>query len=481
MSSSSKQKTIDALRKGYTPVELSPKANLTNSYKNLFKPLVNRKDFNTFFELFETDDVILRAWSFLGIHHVLEENSVYQEDRIEKIQDIILKVLKDERDITYYGGSAELRTTLREHHVRRVCELDPKLNLKPALEYCSRFEKMNDSVVSDLIENIISKSADENIESLILRIASNTSVRDFHLKNQMVKSFENLSDKREVKNLSEITTLFKTYLKQIKENKITDQDFLKSVKSLQETIFRVGAILGLAIEEETLEFINSLKYPYSSLDLVAKRYENNEKFVSTILTKLKETKNPNFIAEILKAILVLKDKIDNWKEIIIENVKEFHIVDGFLIEDMQESNLINPKLILDMFNEGGQWSLEFIREFFDENSNLLEEWSEVKREFVKILEMPVEETNKMLLDKKEMIFKLIIDLQEKNLINYCLNNFKSFKDNKLKKLAVFPILKFGEDKILKELKEEMKKDADMAKFVLNFIDSLNRNEWKFFY
>ncbi|MCJ7648318.1 MAG: hypothetical protein MUP85_06870, partial [Candidatus Lokiarchaeota archaeon] len=418
---------------------------------------------------------------FLGLYYILEETSVYQDDRIQKIQQIIFEVLKDEREITYYGGSVELRTTLREHHVRRVCELDPKLNLKSALEYCSSFEKMNDSVVSDLIENIISKSADENIESLILRIASNTSVRDFHLKNQMVKSFENLSDKREVKNLGEITTLFKTYLKQIKENKITDQDFLKSVKSLQETIFRVGAILGLALEEETLEFINSLKYPYSSLDLVAKRYENNEKFVSTILTKLKETKNPNFIAEILKAILVLKEKIDNWKEIIIENVKEFHIVDGLLIEDMQESNLINPKLILDMFNEGGQWSLEFIREFFDDNPNLLEEWSEVKREFVKILEMSVGEKNEILLDKKEMLIKLIIDLQEKEMLFYCLNNFKMFNDSKLKKLAVFPILKFGDDNILQELKEEMKNDADMAKFVLNFIDSLNRNEWKFFY
>lgn len=297
----------------------------------------------------------------------------------------------------------------------------------------------------------------------------------------MVKSFENLSGKKEVKNLTEITTLFKKYLTQIKENKITDQDFLKSVKSLQESIFRVGALIGLALEEETLEFITSLKYPYNSLDIIAKRYKNNEKFVSTILVKLEENNNPNFISDILKAIMVLKEKVHNWKEIVIENVKKFQIVDGYLIEDMQESNLINTEFVLELFKEGEQWSLEFIREFFNENPKLLGNWLEVRDEFAKILDMPAEDKNKMLLDKKEMIIKLIIDLQEKELVNYCLDNFKMFNDNKLKKLAVFPVLKFGEDKILHELKDQMKKDTDMAKFVLDFIDSLNRNDWKFFY
>ncbi|HUX61995.1 MAG TPA: hypothetical protein VMV32_11835, partial [Ignavibacteriaceae bacterium] len=59
--------------------------------------------------------------------------------------------------------------------------------------------------------------------------------------------------------------------------------------------------------------------------------------------------------------------------------------------------------------------------------------------------------------------------------------FKMFNDSKLKKLAVFPVLKFGDERILQELKEEMKNNNDMAKFVLNFIDNLNRNDWKFFY
>ncbi|MHA1507345.1 MAG: hypothetical protein ACTSO6_01420 [Promethearchaeota archaeon] len=188
MSSSFNQRIIDKLMKGYAPVELSPKANLTSTYKSIFKPLVNRKDFNLLFELFDTNEVVLRAWSFLGLHHVLEETSVYEEERITQIQKIILGVLNDNREISYFGDKGELRTSLREHHVRRICELNKKLSFKPAFEYCLSFDKMTDSVVSDLIENVVSKTAVPNGESLILRLANNTGIRDFHSKNQMVKN-----------------------------------------------------------------------------------------------------------------------------------------------------------------------------------------------------------------------------------------------------------------------------------------------------
>ncbi len=484
MSSSSTQKIIDKLRKGYAPVELSPKANLTSAYKSIFKPLVNRKDFNLLFELFDTNEVILRAWSFLGLHHVLEETTVYEEERIKRIQEIILEVLNDYREISYFGDLVEIRTSLREHHIRRICELNKRLSFKPAFEYCLSFDKVTDSVVSDLIENVVSKTAAPNVEPLILRLANNTSIRDFHLKNQLVKSFENLSQEGDVTKLNEITNLFKSYLTQINEDKITAQEFLKNVKSLQENIFRIGAILGLSLEEETLEFVNSLRYPYGSLYLIAKRYYNNNKFVSIILRKLKESENPNFVSEILRAILVLKEKIENWEDLIVENVRNFQIVDGSLINDMQESNLIDQELIVNLLNEGDKWSLEFIREVLIDNPEMLEQWQDVKNEFIKILKLSTAKTSdeiNALLKKKEMILKLIIDLQVEELVTICLENLKSLEDKNLKKLAVFSILKFGEESLLLELKELMKKDNDLAKVVLNLIDSLDRNEWKFYY
>jgi hypothetical protein len=300
----------------------------------------------------------------------------------------------------------------------------------------------------------------------------------------MVKSFENLSQEGDISKLNEITTLFKSYLTQINEDKITDQEFLKNVKSLQENIFRVGAILGLSLEEETLEFVNSLRYPYASLYLIAERYYNNDKFLSIILRKLEESENPNFISEILKAILVLKENVENWEKIIVENVRNFQIVDGSLINSMQESNLINQELIVNLLNEGDKWSLEFIRESLIDNPGMLERWQDVKNEFIKILKHTIaknSEEKKALLKKKEMILKVIIDLQIEELVNFCLENLQSLEDKNLKKLAVFSILKFGEESLMLKLKEIMKKDTDLAKLVLNLIDSLNRNEWKFFY
>ncbi|MHA1193782.1 MAG: hypothetical protein ACTSP9_16100, partial [Promethearchaeota archaeon] len=197
--------------------------------------------------------------------------------------------------------------------------------------------------------------------------------------------------------------------------------------------------------------------------------------------KLEESKNPNFISEILKAILVLKEKIENWEDLIIKNVRKFQIVDGSLINDMQESNLINQELIVNLLNEGDKWSLEFIRESLIDNPEILEF---IKNEFIKILKLNTTKTSdekQALLKKKEMILKVIIDLQVEELVKICLENLQSFDDKNLKKLAVFSILKFGEESLMLEMKELMKKDTDLAKVVLNLIDSLDRNEWKFYY
>ena len=202
------------------------------------------------------------------------------------------------------------------------------------------------------------------------------------------------------------------------------------------------------------------------------------------MRKLEESENPNFISEVLKAILVLKEKIENWEEIIIKNVRNYQIVDVNLINYMQESNLIDQDLIVNLLNNGDKWSLEFIRESLIDNPEMLEQWQDVKNEFIKILKHTTAETSdekKKLLKKKEMILKLIIDLQIEDLIKICLENLHNLKDKNLIRLTAFSILKFGEENLLLELKELMKKDSDLAKVILNLIDSLDRNEWKFFY
>ncbi|MFX1355307.1 MAG: hypothetical protein ACFFGP_15240, partial [Promethearchaeota archaeon] len=124
--------------------------------------------------------------------------------------------------------------------------------------------------------------------------------------------------------------------------------------------------------------------------------------------------------------------------------------------------------------------LNFIREFLVNNPEILDNWKLLKNEFIRILNL-FEPTENNLEKKKELVLKLIIDLKEEDLVKYCLENFKFFEEENLKKLSLFPILKFGEESLLLKLKELMISNEDVAKFVKNFWNRLERNEWKFFY
>ena len=475
-----KEKVVNKLRKGYSPIEVSPKDELTSTFKNIFKPIVNRKDLDFFFDIFETNEAILRAWSFLGIYYILEETKIENEDKQLRLQNIILELLNDKREIYYYGGSSEIKTSLREHHVRRICELDNSLIFKPVLEYCKSFEGEIDNVIGELLEKVVAKSTDPSVEALILRYAKNISKGDYNLKTHIVKAFENLYQFIELKERNSMTELIKRYLSEIEEDKMSDQETLNIKLQFQKSIFRVTAILNLPFEEETLDFISRLKYPFDALDQIAKTYKNNDKFKTILLKKLGESTNPRLITDILVAILVLKENIENWKELIVDTMQKYQIVDGPLIVEMQESNLLNENMIISFFNSGDNWSLDFIREFLVNNSEILDNWKLLKNEFIRILNL-FESTENNLEKKKELVLKLIIDLKKEDLVKYCLENFKFFEDENLKKLSLFPILKYGEESLLLKLKELMISNKDVAKFVKNFWNRLKRNEWKFFY
>ncbi|MFX1354060.1 MAG: hypothetical protein ACFFGP_08885, partial [Promethearchaeota archaeon] len=382
-----KEKIINKLRKGYSPIEVSPKDELTSTFKNIFKPIINRKDLEFFLDLFDTNEVILRAWSFLGIYYILEETKIKQEDKQLKIQNIILELLNDKREVYYYGGSSEIRTSLREHHVRRICELNNSLIFKPVFEYCKSFEDDIDNVIGELLENVVAKSADPSIEALILRYAKKIDKGDYNLKTHIVKAFENLYQFIELKERNSITELFKRYLSEIEEDKVSDQETLNNKLLFQKNIYRVAATLNLPLEEETLNFISSLKYPFDSLDQIAKTYKNNDKFKNILLKKLDESTNPRLITDILMAILVLKENVENWKELIVDNMQKYQIIDGSLIVEMQESNLLNENMILIFFNSGDNWSLNFIREFLVNNPEILDNWKLLKNEFIRVLNL----------------------------------------------------------------------------------------------
>ena len=481
-----KEKIINKLREGYTPIELSPKEELTSIYKQAFKPLIDKKNLDIFFEAYDTNEVILRAWGFLGVYHILKEKKIVDERKRLKVQKIVLEVLGDKREIDYYGGTTEVRTPLREHHVRRICELDTSLIFEPVYKYCNSFEGEVDEVIVDLLENVLSKVSNPAIEPLLLKHAKKISKGELNMKIHIVNAFENLGKIIELKEIDAITELFKFFLNEIKQNKNNDQENLIKKKQLHKNILRVAAIIDLDLEEETLEFMDSLKYPYNSLNQIAKKYKTNKEFKSILLRKLKESDNPRFITDILKAILVLKENIENWKDLVIEQVKKYQLTDGALITEMQESNLINEEMILSFLSKGESWYLDFIREYLIYNPEILDEWQGLRDEFIRVLKLfnlPEQSLNnyKIIKAKKELILKLIIDLKREDFVKYCLENFKNLDDNQLKKLALFPILKFGEESLLLKLKELMKNDDETAKFVRRFWGRLERYDWRFFY
>lgn len=485
---SSKEKMINQLRKGYSPIEAGPNEKINSIFKNFFKPRVDRKDLDFFFELFETNESRLRAWGFLGIYHILKDKIIYDDKKKLRLQEIILDLLNDKSEIDYYGSSIEIRTSLREHHVRRICELDKSVIFEPIYEYVQTLEGKTDEVIGDLLEKVLAEVPDPSVEPLILQHAKSIDHKDFSLISHIINAFENMGQNGPIKEKEAVTNIFKTYLKEIEKEKSEVKEIEEKTKleKLQENLYKVAAALELDFENETLEFLDTLTHPYNGLPLIAEKYKNNEKFKSILLSKLNESNNPNFIKDILLAILVIKEDVENWKELIIDNMNKFQIIDGDLIVEMEKADLYNEDMLINYLIEGDKWQLEFIREFLVNNPDKLDKWPKFRNEFIDVLKKfksPDESWNMYLnlKEKKELALKILIDLEQKDMIEYSLENFKNLEDSQLRKLALFSIIKFGKDDLLLELKRFLEKDKESSEFFKKFWRSLENRDMQFYY
>lgn len=485
---SAKEKIINQLRKGYSPIEAGPKENINKIYKNFFKPRVDKKDLDFFLELFESDEPRLRAWGFLGIQNILKDSIVYDEEKKIRIQKAIIDLLNDKREIDYFGGSTEIYTSLREHHVRRLCELDKTLILDPVYDYVQSSEGIMDEVIGDLLERVLAKVPDSKIEPLLLKHTENIGWKDYSLKSNIINAFENLGANRPIKNKDTLLNIFKTYLKDIEKGitELGETEEKRKLEKIRENIFKVAAVLDLELETETLEFLDALTHPYNDLPLIAKKYKSNAKFKSILLNKLNKTHNPNFVKDILTAILVIRENIDNWKDLIMDNINKYQIVDGDLIIEMEKANLYNEEMLVNFLSEGDKWQLEFIREFLVNNPEKLDSWSKFRNKFTNVLKTfksPIESHNKYtnLRAKKELALKVLLDLEKKDMTIYCLENFKELEDDDLRKIALFTIIKFGKDDVLLELKKYLEKDKKSSELFKKFWRSLEVRDMQFYY
>ncbi len=252
-----KDQIINRLKTGYTPVEFATDSKLVSVYKSAYKPLVDKRDLDFFLEIFETGEILLRAWGFLGIYEIVKAKPYLSDNIMPRLHTIIIDLLNDEREIKYFGGTIEITVTLREHHISRLNDLDNSLTFSPVIEYCESFKKKTDHVVAQLYENILAINPDPRVEPILIRHAENVGETDFSIKNHIINAFEKFGNTTAVKEKGIITKIFKTYLKSIKNTSTDSKEEVKKT-SLHRNILRVAAILKLYLEDETLAFFDAI-------------------------------------------------------------------------------------------------------------------------------------------------------------------------------------------------------------------------------
>jgi hypothetical protein len=340
----------------------------------------------------------------------------------------------------------------------------------------------------------LAKDSDPEIEDIMIRHAQKIDDTNFGLQNRMINAFESLGLNHQIQEKKLIEKIFKTYLDHIEkdnseymvENESKRTIISKTKKDLRESILKVAAILDLDLEKETLEFLENLVYPYDDLYQLANKYHNNDKFKSIILKKLETSENPHFIKDLLRAILALKNNIKNWKQLIAENINKYQIIDPDLIDDVQEADLYDEDMLINFLNRRDNWHLEFIREFLLSNPDKLDEWEKFRNEFIKILkffkapdESWISYPNQK--KKKKFALKILIDLEKRDMIHYCLENFMNLQDKELREICLFIIIKFGSKEILAKLKKYLDTDKESAEFFRIFWRKLENRDMQFYY
>lgn len=474
------EKVIQELSIGYTPQSEGVKGKIAKVYDQTFEPLVRRKDLDAFFTIYKRDIPVLKAWAFLGIYLILEKKNYETKANLEQLHDIILDILNDKREITYFSGSIETKVSLREHHALRISWLHPDLVFKPVFEYCKSNINNFDKVMSKLLVDVLSQSPDSRVEDLLLNFADQTKKHQLYARRHIIKAFENFGQKTEIEHKEKVQKVFKKFL-----SETTGTSNETSERILKDSIIEVASKLNLDLETETMDFLENLERPYKALSIIANRYKTSDRLKAILLTKLNDINNKHFIGDILRAIIILKNQVPNWQEIVMDNVRKYQLNDTDLIIALTESELLDQKKLIQFINEAKEWQLEFVREFLNTHLDILDTWEEFREEFISFLRRTKPKENEEDLDhfieKKKMIFSVIIDLNLKDMAEYCVENFINLENEELQKMALFIVIRFGNDKVWINLRKYMDKDKSTEEYVKKFWNQLERRDWKFYY
>ncbi|MGM0470071.1 MAG: hypothetical protein ACQERB_14825, partial [Promethearchaeati archaeon] len=164
---------IRELSKGYAPQRENAKPRIMKVYDKTFKPLVKRKDLDTFIELYEYNDPIIKAWAFLGIYKILENKEYLYGEAKEKLENVVVDILDNNEKFSYYSGDIETTVSIRTHHGRRISWLHPDIVFEPVYEYVKSKAPKMDKVIGELLEELLSRANEPKVEDLLLEYAQN--------------------------------------------------------------------------------------------------------------------------------------------------------------------------------------------------------------------------------------------------------------------------------------------------------------------
>jgi len=274
-----KEEIINRLKEFFTRDGVGAEADPIPLYHEVFKPLIDPKYVNFFIELFDSGNMVLRAWGFLGIFKLLfrcllneKEDEIKNIISITELQRIIGELLKDKRDVADYGGCFVVsHGKMNEFFVDDICLLPFDIISEQVLEYCIAEDTKTDIVVGKLLEQVLSQSTNSEIESLFIKHAKRVENTDFKTAEQIVKAFGNLCKKNGVViNKKEVKSIFRDFLQNIEqdqseslkikgENEYQRQKRIDNIKigkkNLLTSIIRSAAIIGLDFKDETIEYI----------------------------------------------------------------------------------------------------------------------------------------------------------------------------------------------------------------------------------
>jgi len=483
-----KQRVITNLKKGYTPQSAGAKPGLAQVFDRFFKPLMEGKKLTLFFEIFETDDPILRAWGFLGIYKVMEGREYLSIADRERLTKIITEILNDDSEIEYLSGKYKTKVSLREHHGIKVSWIHSSFTFDPVLEYCLSKDKP-DRVIGALLEDILSKEKDSRVEQLLLKHAEKVNSSDYGLQLNLVSAFENLGAHSEIEGKIKVGQIFKAYFnnadqdqtEEKENNEALKMDIRIKKKKLQDNVFKAATSLDINLKSELLAYIKTLNKGFEPLGQIAKSYKDDSGFKSSMLSKLEETTNPHLISNLLEAVLVLRNSIENWRDLVLDHIEKYELNDPELIKELGKADLVTDSLAVKFLNDGLEWQLSFIRQFLMDNPEKFDMWPDFRLELTKVLELFETEQDSVFENKKRFVLRVLIDLDKRDMIKYCLENFNCLDSDELKKIALFAMINLGSDETWVELRKLMEEDSDKKEYITKFWKFLERREWKFHY